>query len=353
MVPCNQGDSAQSLAHRLVWLRAQGQSCSTRTTYASCLQRFVYWGTQVMGWRVQEVLPRLPHEGVNPLHIELFIAWAMGKYSYSTIDTTINALAAWHKAKDLEPSAYVRTSRVLDTLRAAKITLGPSGLPMGKTGMSRPMLRLLLGYLSELSRQDQSMRPIYQRDSTWLTIGYFGLLRRSEIIALRMADVTFHTDASGAPSHIDLLVQQSKTDRMGLGSSVLLAAKSNDNIHIYSTLQDWYTLRLRSGAHGEDPLFTQWDPDSFSLSSIPISNGQALAKRLKWYLTSLKVRYPTLEVNPHSYGMHSLRRGGVQAAWQAGVDIDSIKSHGRWRSTAINAYMQPTMAIRKKITSLM
>ena len=51
--------------------------------------------------------------------------------------------------------------------------------------------------------------------------------------------------------------------------------------------------------------------------------------------------------------MHNLRRGGVMAAWLAGVDYTKIKVHGRWRSDAIKAYLQTTVAIRLQVTEAM
>ena len=50
------------------------------------------------------------------------------------------------------------------------------------------------------------------------------------------------------------------------------------------------------------------------------------------------------------YAMHSLRRGGVIAAWEANVPRDLLKLHGRWRSDAIDAYLQAPIALRLKIT---
>ena len=46
------------------------------------------------------------------------------------------------------------------------------------------------------------------------------------------------------------------------------------------------------------------------------------------------------------YAMHSLRRGGVIAAWEANVPRDLLKLHGKWRSDAIDAYLQAPIALR-------
>ena len=57
------------------------------------------------------------------------------------------------------------------------------------------------------------------------------------------------------------------------------------------------------------------------------------------------------------YTPHSLRRGGASFAHQAGVLIPHIKSHGTWRSEAINAYLlsQPKFdtPVAKALTGLL
>ena len=97
----------------------------------------------------------------------------------------------------------------------------------------------------------------------------------------------------------------------------------------------------------------QWDLDNYQLGFTKLGSGQALAQRLKLYLQQLKIRHPALSVNPNSYGMHSLRRGGVVAAWGAGVELKKIKAHGRWKSDAVRAYMQATLPIKLSVTQAM
>jgi len=335
-----------------VWLKAQSTQSSSQATYASGLARFTHWATNVAGLSAQEALPSRPGEGILPTRIELFIAWAARKYAGSTIDGTINALAHWHKTKGLDPIAYVRTPPIKELLKTVKAQQGPAGIPTGKVGMSRDLLRLVLGYLSSLATKEPDMQALYIRDQAWLMLGYFGMLRRSELIALTMGDIQVRRSRT-VPTHIEIHIPRSKTDRIGQGATITIAAMSKDDIPILSIVQRWCNLRSNSGAGNTAPLFTSWDLDSRSPTHKPLSNGQALAKRLQLYLQALKGRYPALLVNPSDYGMHSLRRGGVLAAWLAGVDIEKIKSHGRWRSDAVRAYMQTNVEIRLMVTASM
>lgn len=351
-IPEHALEKAMESAHHMVWLRAQTTKSSSQATYAAGLARFTSWATKVAGLPMKEALPSVPGEGILPERVGLFISWATQHYACTTIKSTISALAHWHKSKHLDPAAYVRTAANNELLKAMESSAGPLGLPNRKEGMSRDLLRLLISHMSHLERTEPDMRDIYTRDKAWLLLGYFGMLRRSEIIALQMGDITF-LKISGKVTHLELKVRTSKTDRKGQGATVTIAATSRDNIPILTIVERWYNIRRLSRAGPTAPLFTQWDLDLLAPSHRALQNGQALASRLKVYLTSLKRAYPGLSVNPAAYGMHSLRRGGVMAAWLAGVDIEKIKSHGRWRSDAIRAYMQASLDIRLVTTSCM
>ena len=140
---------------------------------------------------------------------------------------------------------------------------------------------------------------------------------------------------------------------MGKGTWVEITSKSKDGIKIQKRVEALHAIRVSQGAKPEDPFLTAWDLDSLVLSNKPLKNGQALAERLKLHLAQLKSSFPQLSINPHSYGMHSLRRGGVVAAWEAGIDIDKLKAHGRWRSDAIQSYLTANLKIKLSVSQSM
>lgn len=332
-------------------LRAQTTRASSQATYASGLARFTHWAIEVGGLAPEDALPASPVATVMAKRVQLFIVWASKKYACTTIDSTISALAHWLKSMDIDPAEYVRTPEISATLQAARAEQGPAGVPTGKVGMSRHLLRLLLSYITSLEREQPDMVGLFHRDKAWLVLGYFGMLRRSEIIGFQMRDIQFLQ--AGGITYLELHIRKSKTDKLGQGATITITATSNDNIPIMTIVHRWYSHRRDMGAQPLDPLFTRWDLDNLCIGPESIHRGQTLAERLKVYLVALKQRYPELCVNPSSYGMHSLRRGGVLAAWLAGVDIEKIKSHGRWRSDAVRAYMQASLPIRMVITSTM
>jgi len=195
------------------------------------------------------------------------------------------------------------------------------------------------------------MKDLYVRDWAIFALGFYGLFRRSELIALTIADVTVVTTPT---SYITITVRKSKTDKVGAGADVYVSAVSQDGLRLADGIISLLELRRAAGAEPSDPLFSAWDLDAHRLhKSTPLKNGQALAQRLKFYLTTLLNKYPELAINPSTYGMHSLRRGGVIAAWKAGVDLERIKAHGRWTSDAVRAYVTPDLGIKLSVSAAM
>lgn len=285
---------------------------------------------------------------VETLH--LFISWAAGKYKYNTIQSTLSALADWHKSKGIgHPAISCKETKTL--LATVKTMQGPAGLPAGKQGLSKPMLKLLIAYLHKQAKASPLMSELLLRDECVVLLGFYGMLRRSEIVALALEDV--RTGNANGRAFVELHIKKSKTDRGRVGATVTITGRTSDGIDVAGPLIRFIEARTRYQPSQSSPLFTAWDLDRLTCTAATKLTGQALARRLQGHLTALKAKYPDIQVNPRSYGMHSLRRGGVMAAWKAGVDVEKIKSHGRWRSDAIRAYMQSTRNIRLMVTDHM
>lgn len=333
-------------AHRLVWLRGMRVRESSQNTYASAVHRYIkFWQLQG-GKTIDMILPQ--HEaGIRTGDLHLFLSWASSRYKYNTICSTVSALVDWHKDKGVTHTA-LSSKTTKDLLKTIKAEQGPAGLPAGKKGMTKEVLHLLLRHIQSRRETDPNMSDLYLRDICWVLLGFFGMLRRSEIIALQMQDILI--DQQQGTPFLELTIQRSKNDRRGEGAVVTMAGVSKDGLKISALLQAWVAIRQQQEAQPTDPLFTVWDLDTYSLATRAISTAETLNKRLHLYLSQLIAAYPDLPVNPRSYGMHSLRRGGVMAAWKAGVDKEKIKAHGRWRSEAIQAYMNTTRDMRLMVT---
>lgn len=338
----------QASAHQLVWLKARRAQDSSQATYASGLHRFIR--CHITDFPLARILPCEDGVGLEPRLVQLFVAWASTRYKISTIKVTMSALIDWCKSKSVT-SLAVTSKEVKDLLATVAREQGEAGVPVGKTGMSKGSLAHLLTWCAQAARMDTTFASLYFRDSCWLVLGFFGMLRRSELIALKMTDVTL--PGIGATRHIMLRIRKSKTDKRSAGASVLIAGTTQEGWDLLGKVQRYQNIRLGMGAQPEDPFLVGWDLDTLTLGKSAIKSGQGLATRLKKLLSDVVLRVRGLDLNPATYGMHSLRRGGVVAAWGAGVDLEKIKAHGRWRSDAVRAYLTAGTDIKLSVTAAM
>jgi len=75
---------------------------SSQDTYASALKRYTRCMAEVYLITEQEALPPGPKEQVPLTLVKLFMGWAAGHYKPATIQTTLSALAEWHRSKGLD-----------------------------------------------------------------------------------------------------------------------------------------------------------------------------------------------------------------------------------------------------------
>ena len=239
-------------AHHLVYLKANRVCVSSEDTYASALHRFVHYATTIAGLPV--VVARPPGaDGCIPLPlIRVFLGYASRKFKYNTIRSTLSALADWHKSKGA-PTTTVSNREVDQLMASIRTNQGPAGLPQGKEGMSTAMLKLLLAHLASSKNRTSPMHDLLARDAAWLVVGFFGSLRRSELIALRISDVAV------TPSHITITIRRSKTDQVGAGAQVCLAHTSGSGVAIAGPIRTLLAILQKQGAHPSSPLFPSWD----------------------------------------------------------------------------------------------
>lgn len=79
----------------------------------------------------------------------------------------------------------------------------------------------------------------------------------------------------------------------------------------------------------------------------------AFSDRLRQLLAAANEEAPQLNIRLELFAAHSLRRGGAIAASEAGVSRELIMAHGRWRSTAVDAYLQPSLNTRLTVVTHM
>ena len=153
------------------------------------------------------------------------------------------------------------------------------------------------------------------RDAAVLATGFSGALRRSEICALRFADVEF-VDRHGMVLHI----RRSKTDQQGAGQTV--AVPEGDRIQPVMRMRRWLDVSgIDSG-----PLF-QTLRRGGSLQGRAMHSSD-IARLVKRYAEAIGL-------DPAEYSGHSLRAGFVTSAAVHRARLDKIMEVTRHRSAAM------------------
>ena len=203
----------------------------------------------------------------------------------ATITRRLTSINAAHKEKGLDSPATMNHRLVADTLHGIRRTLGVA--QTRKKPLTRDRIVKLLGALDG---------PIAAaRDKALLLIGFAGSLRRSELAALRVEEITWHRKG------ITLLIPRSKTDQEGEGREVEILLGVHDQTCPVMALENWLKISgvkagqvfRRVGQHG--------------------NVGEALDKDSIGRIVKRLVRRAKL-ANPESYGGHSLRAGFVTEA---------------------------------------
>ena len=212
------------MAHALMCAEASRVATSTDATYAGGLNRFCRFALENFGLQRYQALPYEEGRTVPAYLIKLFIVGAGRRFALSTIQNTLSALANWHRSRGLGLGPAVE-AEIKAVLRSEEIRRGakPAASPQVKVGITPELLHLLVSFLQHRAVIDTRIQLLYLRDSTAFLVGCFGLLRRSEIIALRMGDLTFGS-LDGEPFAV-IRVRSSKTDQAGRGVDVYIATR--------------------------------------------------------------------------------------------------------------------------------
>ncbi len=337
------------LAADVVYLESSRLATSTDSTYHSALNRFRRFASRVLHLPMASTLPIYPGEYIPISQVKLFLAEGRHHYSVSSLELTLTAINNFHRSKGM--TAVVQTSEVKAIMQAIKREKSdPESRCKPKAGVTAPFLRLIVGWLEGCRAQEDGEVHgfIFLRDEVAFLLGFYGLLRRSEIIALKVEDVQIQRQPNGV-QFIEITIRKSKTDQRGQGAMVCIAAVSRHQIPVLTIFKGWISFVTQA-----NPSPTAAFLPAFHLSSNSfgghLTRGQALATRFQLYIKQLDSSYPSLGFKPQLFAMHSFRRGGTTDAWENGVDKEILKVHGRWRSDAIDKYLQAPIEMRLRVT---
>ena len=188
------------------------------------------------------------------------------------------------------------------------------------------------------------------RDHVALLTGFYGCMRRSELCALHINDIEFRNNANGPLAKIT--IRQSKTDQTAEGADVFVtnppAGTAPAVMDILDHLGAYIEERKAQGATGESPLFPALNRDGTDTGNT--MHAQQWSDRLRGYAVAARCfgDPTTSELLQRTYDRisgHSLRRGWVTSAVQAGVELLVIQKHGRWKNAStVSIYVDQIIA---------
>jgi len=244
------------------------------------------------GWCAAHALPALP---AAPETVALYLAARAADRKPSTLARRLTAIAQAHKTAGHEsPTAHPSVRQVVAGIRRAKGT-AQEGKAAAVTREVRAMCEALPA--------DPAMRR--RRDAALLLVGFAGAFRRSELVALDVADVRWTLEG------LEVTIRRGKTDQEGRGRKIGLPYGSAPTSCPVRALRAWLDAAGIAGG----PLFrgiTRHDsllPDRLSDKGVARVVKRAAA---------------AAGLDPGAYSGHSLRAGLATAAAQAGISERAI-----------------------------
>lgn len=178
-----------------------------------------------------------------------------------------------------------------------------------RTGQATPILIDTLRAMVDTCSPDTARG---QRDRLILVLGWSAMLRRSELAALQLGDITQTSDG------LTIYIARSKTDKDAKGA--------------------W--VPIPHGTHPDTDPARVWDRWVQTLAEHGVTTGPLLRRvgqtgrigdRITGDGINDIVRAAARRAGlTGSYTAHSLRAGGATAAYRAGAVVSSIAEHGRW-----------------------
>lgn len=275
-------------------------------------------------WRMFEkfcILHGLGALPAEPSTVAIFITKLAESHRPSSIQRKLAAISVAHKAAGVpSPIAAEIVHSTMAGVRRAK--------GMAKTQKSPIRARHLREGLS-LMRSD--LKGV--RDTAIILVSYAGALRRSEVVGLDLADLTF------SPEGVVLMLTRSKTDQEGSGVKVAIKAGNRADTCPIRALRNWIAVAdISDGA-----LFR------------PITRGGRLGgTRLsdQTVCAVFKEFALLLGLDPRHFGGHSGRAGVITDGFAASVAQAVIAKHSRHKSNAISDYLREATLFDQNLSGL-
>jgi site-specific recombinase XerD len=320
-----------ALAARTASYATQARGPGTRRAYRAAWRQFCQWCAS---------LGREPLAG-NPDTIAMYLVRrADDGRAVSTLRVGLAAIRAAHQLAgiplDLRQPAFAMVLEGITRSRGRR--------PKRQATPAVPdLLRKLL------ATRPGADQPLGARDRAMLLLGFAGALRRAELVALRLADVTV------VPGRGFLLtIGRSKTDPQGRGEQVAIAANPADPDFCPETaLQAWLVHRHQGADLCAD--LPAADRDARPLFCAVTKSGRITGTPLSDKAVVRLVKQAAAEAgfDATHFAGHSLRAGLATAAGNAGAGLPALMRQTRHRSTAVAlGYLRPAELWTQNVSRL-
>jgi integrase len=271
----------------------QSKSAATITAYASGWRDFLSFCEQ----RGAVALPATDATVAGHL-----AALADGGMKAATIARRLVVISQAHKAADLpSPTTSSLVRRTHAGIRRSIGTAQTAKAPAVAADLKRMLAKL-------------PATRVGLRDRALLLLGFAGAFRRSELVALDVADLEFSS------AGLAVTLRKSKTDQEGYSRRIGIPYGSSDKTCPVRSLQAW----LESAGINEGPVFRSLD--KFQRVKPRRLSDRAVAR-------IVKRRAKAVGLDPERYAGHSLRAGLATSAAAGGASERAIMNQTGHRST--------------------
>jgi site-specific recombinase XerD len=264
-------------------------SANTRKAYQSDIRHYEMAGGK---------LPATPEMIANYLH---FYA---DKLNPRTLTRRLIAIKHWHTyQRYVDPTLHPAIQKTMAGI------VRTHGKPKQK---ARALLPDELAQIHQYLQNENTLAAF--RDDALLQIGFFGALRRSELVAIHYEHIKWEK------AGIEIMLPQSKTDQTHEGQYCAIPYGNNTLCPIVA-LKTWLeTANIHTGAIFRRITLGEHIGD---VALTPLSVNHILKNR---------ARAANIH-NSELLSAHSLRRGLATSAAKSGAPLQAIMRAGRWKQT--------------------
>lgn len=257
----------------------------------------------------------------EPITVGAYLSDRSGVLRVSTLNRRLAAIAAMHRLAGFG----------IDCKRP-EIALVMAGIR--RTYGSRQIAKRAI--LTEDLRRIVRKMPVHTpggcRDRAVLLIGFGAAMRRSELVALDLDDITITQDG------VTILVRRSKTDQDGSGREIGIPRSRKSPTCPVAAIETWLVLigELKNSPIGgrdriENALFTRIDHGKITSARL---TGRAVAEIVKRAVKRVGI-------DPAKVAGHSLRSGFATSAARGGADLAAIMAQtGHKNADVARRYIQ-------------